>query len=489
MLVLAIWVRAIRKVRRFLTEWPRHACCSPFHFNSKHDDQALYTKKMNLDETQVQPAGRLATSLQVPTRPLLRVLHRVLISALSAYLVLLFAGGSAFTAQQTSLARLSMAFAGHGYDLVTWQADALATKAQALILQPASALTPAEGAELVQFYLERAHQIRRLEGEIARLYSVHNHERAPAVVEHQAEIVALRIEQARDRPAVEQVIERQVGQILAEEGFGLSSLPLPPVQFAFVEPPKKVVVSPRDRIETVYARMLDANISLDEVEEGEQRIRQEQNLSAYVTNIGGLGAYPAMVIDNASLEWILSTVAHEWVHNYLTFFPLGFNYSASNDTIIINETVAEIVGNEVGAEALRRFYPELAPPPPPTTDDESPLPAQTRTFDFGANMRETRLLVDTLLAQGRVEEAERYMEHRRQYFVANGYPLRVLNQGYFAFHGSYGTGAAATSPLGPQLERLRELTPDVKTFLQVVRPVTTPEEVAAALAEWESANW
>jgi hypothetical protein len=299
----------------------------------------------------------------------------------------------------------------------------------------------------------------------------------------------LRTQQVHDRPAVEQVIERQVGQVLAEEGFGLGSLALPPVQFAFVEPPKKLVVSPRDRIETIYARMLDATISLEEVERGEQTIRHDQNLSAYVTNIGGLGAYPAMVIDNASLEWILSTVAHEWVHNYLTFFPLGFNYGANSDTIIINETVADIVGNEVGAEALRRFYPDLAPPPPPLAaeGEASPLP-RPRTFDFGANMRETRLLVDTLLAQGRVEEAEQYMERRRQYFVANGYPLRVLNQGYFAFHGSYGTGPAATSPLGPQLERLRELTPDVKTFLQVVRTMTTPEEVAAALAEWEDAR-
>ncbi|RIK30142.1 MAG: hypothetical protein DCC55_37370 [Chloroflexi bacterium] len=443
---------------------------------------------MNLDETQVQHVGRLMTKVQVPARPLLRTLHRLFVITLSGCLVILFAGGGAVTAQQASLQRLNMTVAGYGFDLLSWEVEALAAKAQALITRPAAPLTPAEGVALVQDYLERARQIRQLEVEIARLYSENNHERTPLAAGHQAEIEALRIQQAHDRPAVEQIIEQQVGLILVEAGLGLEGVPLPPVKFAFVEPPKKLVVSPRDRIETLYARMLDAAISLDTIELAEQRIRYEQELSAYVTNIGGLGAYPTMVIDDASLEWILSTVAHEWVHNYLTFFPLGFNYGASSDIIIINETVADIVGNEVGAEALRRFYPELVPPPPPAVNTETIPLTPARTFDFGANMRETRLLVDTLLAQGRVEEAERYMERRRQYFVANGYPLRVLNQAFFAFHGSYGTGAAATSPLGPQLERLRELTPDTKTFLQVVRPFTTPEDVAAALVEWESAR-
>jgi len=52
-------------------------------------------------------------------------------------------------------------------------------------------------------------------------------------------------------------------------------------------------------------------------------------------------------------------------------------------------------------------------------------------------MRETRIRVDKLLAQGRIEEAEAYMEERRQEFVAHGYYIRKLNQAYFAFHGAY----------------------------------------------------
>jgi hypothetical protein len=77
------------------------------------------------------------------------------------------------------------------------------------------------------------------------------------------------------------------------------------------------------------------------------------------------------------------------------------------------------------------------------------------------------------------------MEAQRIAFVEHGYPLRVLNQAFFAFHGSYGTGAASTSPLGPQLQRLRALMPDVKTFLQTVRSFTSAADVEHTLAEWE----
>jgi DNA polymerase-3 subunit alpha len=42
---------------------------------------------------------------------------------------------------------------------------------------------------------------------------------------------------------------------------------------------------------------------------------KDDKLSAYITNIGGLGAFPTQVVEQASLSWVLSTVAHEWTHN------------------------------------------------------------------------------------------------------------------------------------------------------------------------------
>ena len=70
-------------------------------------------------------------------------------------------------------------------------------------------------------------------------------------------------------------------------------------------------------------------------------------------------------------------------------------------------------------------------------------------------MRTTRLKVDTLLAQGKIAEAEAYMEAQRQVIVNHGYALRKLNQAYFAFHGSYAEGPSATDPIGPKLRALQ----------------------------------
>jgi hypothetical protein len=97
-------------------------------------------------------------------------------------------------------------------------------------------------------------------------------------------------------------------------------------------------------------------------------------------------------------------------------------------------------------------------------------------------MRHTREVVDMFLNAGRVEDAEEYMEIRRLLFEENGFHIRKLNQAYFAFHGSYGTGAAATSPIGPKLEHLRALSPDLRTFLETVRWFTSEADLDAALA-------
>ena len=262
-----------------------------------------------------------------------------------------------------------------------------------------------------------------------------------------------RAEQGASRQQVEQIIQRQIGEELVRSGFGWLGRPFPPVQFTFTEPPKKLIVSPRDRIATVYSKMLTSEMPLAEIERAEQEIGDGDRARAYITNIGGLGAFPTMVVDRASLEWVLSTVAHEWTHNYLALYPLGWNYFKSQDMTTLNETVAEIVGDEIGVGVAARYYVELA-----ETDNSLPLEpdadVQPPDFDFRAEMRETRLEVDRLLAAGQVEEAEAYMERRRLEFIENEYMLRVLNQAYFAFHGSYGTSASSTSPIGPKLRTL-----------------------------------
>ena len=95
-------------------------------------------------------------------------------------------------------------------------------------------------------------------------------------------------------------------------------------------------------------------------------------------------------------------------------------------------------------------------------------PPAEGAFDFTAEMRETRLTAEGLLAEGKIEEAESYMEARRQFLDDNGYFIRKINQAFFAFHGSYATGAASVSPIGDQLEELVDGTASLEEFLKTV---------------------
>ncbi|MFO7633262.1 MAG: hypothetical protein R6W76_12010 [Caldilinea sp.] len=405
-----------------------------------------------------------------------------LLSTLTIALVLLGgAGVDSFTQLRYSV---NSKVNGWNWALVTWEIEAIGQKLGEGVRQPAAALSPDEQAALVQSYLERARKIGELEGQIERIYSetggVANEESAAL----QWQLDELRAVQEPARPAAEVILEAQITAELLDEGISWFGGAFPPVWFTFTEPPKKLVVSPRARITTAHYAMLQPDAPSSERERIETAILQEENLSAYITNIGGLGAYPTQVIDRAPLDWVLSTVAHEWVHNYLTLFPLGINYSTTSDLTIMNETVADIIGDEIGRRALKRYYPDIAQK---LGEREAALESGEEAppdFDFRKEMRHTREIVDLFLSLGRIEDAEQYMEIRRLLFVENGHAIRKLNQAYFAFHGSYGTGAAATSPIGPKMEELRSLTPDMRTFLSVVRGFTSPEDLDRALEEW-----
>jgi hypothetical protein len=136
-------------------------------------------------------------------------------------------------------------------------------------------------------------------------------------------------------------------------------------------------------------------------------VSDKLNVSSLVVNIGGVGVYPTMVYETSNLDWLSEVVSHEWVHNFLSLRPLGVNYMTSPELRIINETVASIAGKEIGRKVLERYYPELVPPPPPpptpeTAPDEPPAEP---VFDFNNEMHTTRMTVDDLLAQGKIEEA------------------------------------------------------------------------------------
>lgn len=436
---------------------------------------------------QVQPSS-LKISQAVGARDFLRIglrLGRRFLACCSVWVVTVsLLGAGAVDAPLQTRQAISGTIHPQVWDFLSWEIAAIAQKLEEGIRNPASAYVAEDQGDAVRRYLDLARQVGELEGEINTIYARYDGLATAKSRVQQRRLDSLRAEKEALRPAVEVILEFQVGSEVLAEGIAWLGRPFPPVWFTFTEPPQKLVVSPRSYIMTAYSAMLQPDVSVMDRAAIEEKILREQNLSAYVTQIGGLGVFPTQVIDRMPLHWVLTTIAHEWVHNYLTLFPLGLRYNVSSDLTILNETVADIVGNELGMRALERYYPEearlLAAENAGRNDRNVPAPA----FDFRAEMRHTREVVDQFLAAGRVEDAEHYMEIRRLLFVENGYDIRKLNQAYFAFHGSYGTSAAATSPIGSKIEELRSLTPDVRTFLQTVRGFTTPEDLDRALAEW-----
>ncbi len=137
---------------------------------------------------------------------------------------------------------------------------------------------------------------------------------------------------------------------------------------------------------------------------------------------------------------------------------------------------------------IERFYPELVPAevPRPSVASPSNDSAEPPPFDFRAEMHETRITVDALLAEGKIDEAEAYMNARRTVFVKQGYLIRKLNQAYFAFHGAYADspgGAAGEDPVGPAVRALREQSDLLADFVNTISLMTSFEQLQKAVQQ------
>ena len=272
------------------------------------------------------------------------------------------------------------------------------------------------------------------------------------------------------RPSVEQTVEEEISAVLVEEGFSSRvGAILPPVDTVLGHSPSLMVTSPRDRIFRKDNILLRHGIRPDDRHALEEQTLEEKGLSAIVVNTGGVGTFPSVVSSGASLHHALTVVAHEWLHNWFFFQPLGQHFWASPDMTALNETAATLGGWEIGDrayEAMTGIKFDRQPPAPPADPDPN-------AFDFTAHMRETRRYTEQLLEQGSILAAEDYMEERRLELVDRGYRIRKINQAYFAFFGSYATSAAADSPIEGQLRSLRESSDSLGEFLTTVSRFST----------------
>lgn len=332
-------------------------------------------------------------------------------------------------------------------------------------------------------YFNLIEQIKSLEAEIAAVNAGY---KAVDLASLESELDRLQQQKAALTDGVEKIIAEQIKEVLAEQGiyhpldnYIKWKVGFPPLIFRLEPPPHLLVVSPRDRIESLKEIHLQQDLSVAAMESIEEQA-DKLGVSSLVVGLGGLGTYPTFIIDTASLQFTIETATHEWLHNYLAFKPLGFLYlldltgiSRNYEIATINETVVGIVSKEIGTIVYQKFYSDY--------ENSPQAPVEEPEVDFNQEMREIRQIVDTYLAQGEISQAEEYMEQKRQYLASMGYYIRKLNQAYFAFHGTYADSPTSISPIGAELKQLREQSASLKYFLDTVAVMTSRQDLSMSI--------
>jgi hypothetical protein len=343
--------------------------------------------------------------------------------ALSLLLALLLLQGAAAPFAANSYRGLARPFA---FSLMAWEVRSLAAEARDRLTRPFRP-SPTDEAALVRGFFEG-------QGEA----------------------------QGGTAPAqVEASLEAAVARVLQSEGVG----GFPPVAFRFDSPPLLLAVSPRERIELIETVLLRPGLDTAQLEGLEREVEAAKGVSALVEGVGGIATYPSLIPAGYGLQDTVSAVAHEWLHHYFFFRPLGRAYGRDYQMTTLNETAADLAAKEIAGLVLRGYGVE---PVEPGEAAETP---------FDREMRAIRQEVDRLLGEGRVEDAEVFMEDSRQRLADLGYHIRRLNQAYFAFHGSYAQSPQSTSPIGKELERLREKAGSLGEFIRLVAGVGSYQEL------------
>ena len=277
-----------------------------------------------------------------------------------------------------------------------------------------------------------------------------------------------------DQNYVEEVLESLISNVLVEEKFArLGTFVFPPVDTKLKRAPNLLVISPRNQIERVQEILLSAEIPLSVIENIENKLLLEEDLSGLVIGLGGLATYPSSIADMQSLEDILTTVAHEWMHHYLFFHPLGRAIYDNEEMMILNESISTIIGNEIGTKVWAKISNNENCISQPKEQKEQ---KENTSFNFSDVMKETRQTVETYLQDGQIEEAEIYMDNQRKEFVRNGYSIRKINQAYFSFYGTYADRPESVSPIYKYLLEIRNESSSLREFLDLLEDISSYEE-------------
>ncbi len=373
------------------------------------------------------------------------------------------------------------------FDFATWTLKALGNKVSGWALSIERFIEPELQSQIVLDTLEQVRKVNQLNAELVMLYSdptiqgrdYFSRDLKAVLQQEQALLDSM-------APVAESILQNQLMDVLRDVGMDMLGQVIPPPLYQTSATPNNLIISPRTEIRQVMSISLTPGFPTDYRDAIEEKIFNKLDHAALVAPVGGIGTYPNMVMQTTDLVWLTEVIAHEWVHNFLTLRPLGVRIFTSPELYTINETTATLAGEELGLLILIKYYPdhvppELIQPPPDSVHTQWEFEPDPEIFDFREQMRITRVEVDHLLANGEVEAAESYMETRRTFFWENGYPIRKLNQAYFAFYGAYnaapGGGPSGEDPVGPAVVAFRESFNSLADFLNAISWVTSFEDL------------
>ena len=120
-----------------------------------------------------------------------------------------------------------------------------------------------------------------------------------------------------------------------------------------------MIISPRERIDQISSTLLKPGISEEIRGDLEDLIFHEDGVSAIIVSTGGVATYPSMVTASGNLRDALAITAHEWLHHWFFFQPLGQHFWDSADMTTLNETAASIGGEIIGDRAFTAMTGEI----------------------------------------------------------------------------------------------------------------------------------
>lgn len=403
-------------------------------------------------------------------------------SLIFAIILVVYLLGSSGSPVRDFDARLRSIVKPYLFSIAGWEVKALALEANQWLSGNREDIDGE--VQLVTGYFASIERINALKSEV-EVAGAANGESVPSLLE---ELNRLQEQNTALTGTVERIIEEQIREALVQQGIfnpvdehiGLM-VGFPPVNFRLEKTPGLLVISPRERIESIREIMLVPGLTREEIADIEAGV-DGLDVSSLVVGLGGSGVtYPTLVTNQASLRDTIDITTEEWLHQYLAFKPLGFRYlldliglSRNYDIAIMNETLAGMVSKEIGSLVYEKYYAGCE-------GSSARSQAPESETDFNYEMREIRRAVDSYLARGEIEQAEEFMEQKRQYLASLGYHIGKLNQAYFAFYGTYADSPTSICPIGLELESLRAQSTSLKDFLNTAAAMTSRQQLTGSI--------